>query len=209
MVKIKKLVIRNCTLVIVLLMLVMPVISFAYKLGDPLVPCNNTLNPCNFDAFMTLINNVIHFLLFYMAVPIAAIMFFYAGFLMVTSGGSSESKTRAKSIFSNAVIGLVLAAGAWLIVKTILSRGLDWVLDVCMGRKFFAKNFLPLYNRTMNFIKINLIASLILLLMVASPIISLAADTISGEPCDAVVPGKINNPICAKTIQELKNRDFC
>ncbi|MEK7147022.1 MAG: pilin [Patescibacteria group bacterium] len=112
----------------VLLMLVMPVVSFAYKLGDPLVPCNNTpaddgtiSNSCDFNAFMALINNVIHFLLFYMAVPIAAIMFFYAGFLMVTSGGSSESKTRAKSIFSNAVIGLVLAAAAWLIVKTILS----------------------------------------------------------------------------------------
>jgi len=70
---------------------------------------------------MALINNVIHFVLFYMAVPIAAIMFFYAGFMMVTSAGSSESKTKAKNIFSSAVYGLVIVAAAWLIVRTILS----------------------------------------------------------------------------------------
>ena len=106
-----------------LLVIVMPVFSFAAQ--DPelggLVPCDNVNTPCNFTAFMTLINKVIDFIFKYMAVPIAAIMFFYAGFLMVTSGGSSESKTRAKSIFSNAVLGLVAAAAAWLIVKTILS----------------------------------------------------------------------------------------
>src|SRR3989344_4526482 len=112
-------------------MLIMPVFSFAQTGWKGLVPCSNSTTavdgnvtpaePCDFNAFMTLIDTVIHFILFYMAVPIAAIMFFYAGFLMVTSGGSSESKTRAKSIFSNAVFGLVFAAGAWLIIMTILS----------------------------------------------------------------------------------------
>ena len=99
-----------------------------------LVPCNSNNAPvknsdgtvtqpipCDFNAFLALINTVIRFVLFYMAVPIAAIMFFYAGYLMVTSGGSSESKTKAKSIFSNTVLGLVFAAGAWLIIMTILS----------------------------------------------------------------------------------------
>ncbi len=118
--KIKKILISLA----VFLILLFPVFSFAAQ--DPsssgLVPCNNTpADLCDFTAFMKLINNVIDFIFKYMAVPIAAIMFFYAGFLMVTSGGSSESKTRAKSIFSNAVLGLVVAAGAWLIVKTILS----------------------------------------------------------------------------------------
>ncbi|OGI60560.1 hypothetical protein A2641_03440 [Candidatus Nomurabacteria bacterium RIFCSPHIGHO2_01_FULL_37_25] len=113
----------------VFLMLVAPVISFAAF--DPLkglVPCNNTpddsgtiAEPCNFTAFMKLINNIIDFILFYMAIPIAAIMFFYAGFKLVTSGGSTEARGKAKNIFTNAVIGLVLAAAAWLIVKTLLS----------------------------------------------------------------------------------------
>lgn len=110
-------------------MLVVPIFSFA----TILVPCNgNTTSvtnsdgtitapiPCDFNAFMTLINNVIHFILFYLVIPIAAIMFFYAGFELVTSGGSTEKRGVAKKVFTNAVIGLVIAAGAWLIISTIL-----------------------------------------------------------------------------------------
>ena len=92
-----------------------------------LVPCSNTpdasgkiLQPCDFNALMDLVNNIITFILFYMAIPIAAIMFAYAGFLLITAGGG-EAKTKAKGIFTNAVLGLLLAAAAWLIVSTILS----------------------------------------------------------------------------------------
>ena len=102
-----------------------------------LVPCgtDNPLTPltnhdCEFKDALTLINTVIHFILFNLAVPIAAIMFFYAGFKMVISGGNPESKTKAKEIFTNAVIGLAIAAGAWLIIRTILLilgyKG-DWI----------------------------------------------------------------------------------
>ena len=98
-------------------MLAIPVFSFAAGL----VPCGNTGQPaCDFNGFMTLINTVIRFILFDLVVPIAAIMFFYAGFLMVTSGGSAESKTKAKGIFTNAVFGLVIAVAAWLIIRTLL-----------------------------------------------------------------------------------------
>lgn len=113
------------------LILMMPSFSLvrAQEGWPGLVPCSNTpdngnISPsdlCDFDAFMKLINIVINFILFYMAMPIAAIMFFYAGFKLVTSGGNSEARGKAKNIFTNAVIGLVLAVGAWLIIKTILS----------------------------------------------------------------------------------------
>ncbi|KKP87894.1 hypothetical protein A2456_01685 [Candidatus Nomurabacteria bacterium RIFOXYC2_FULL_36_19] len=103
--------------VILLSILFMPVVSLAENFV--LIPCKGA--DCDFNGLMALINNVIHFVLFYMAVPIAAIMFFYAGFMMVTSAGSSESKTKAKNIFSSAVYGLVIVAAAWLIVRTILS----------------------------------------------------------------------------------------
>ncbi|OGI94941.1 hypothetical protein A2917_01920 [Candidatus Nomurabacteria bacterium RIFCSPLOWO2_01_FULL_42_17] len=93
-----------------------------------LVPCNNTpavdgtiAQPCDFNAFMNLINIVIKFILFSLVLPIAAIMFFYAGLKMVTSGGSAEARGKAKSIFTNAVLGLAIAVGAWLIIRTILS----------------------------------------------------------------------------------------
>lgn len=75
---------------------------------------------CDFNDLMNLINRVIRFILFSLAIPISAIMFAYAGFLLVTAGGG-EAKTRAKSIFSNTVMGLIFAAGAWLIIRTILS----------------------------------------------------------------------------------------
>lgn len=110
----------------------MPVVSFAaWTPGTPLVPCDNTptvtgtsvtyAHPCNFNALMTMVNTVISFILFGMAIPIAAIMFVYAGFELVTSGGSTEKRGIAKKVFTHAVIGIVLAVAAWVIVNTILS----------------------------------------------------------------------------------------
>jgi hypothetical protein len=68
---------------------------------------------------MVLIYNIINFVLFKLAMPIAGIMFAYAGVLFIFSQGG-ETTTKAKGIFGNVVIGIVLVAGAWLIVKTIL-----------------------------------------------------------------------------------------
>lgn len=83
-----------------------------------LVPCQDN---CDWNNLLLLVNNVVHFILFAMLVPIAAIMFCYCGFLMLTSGGESAKKTQAKKIFSNVVWGLVIAVAAWLIVETLLT----------------------------------------------------------------------------------------
>lgn len=118
---IKKFLIRNSALLIIFILLALPALSFAYTLGDPLVPTCPTTG-CGWNELMTLVNNVITFILEYMVIPIAAIMFFYAGFLMITAGGEAAgARTKAKSIFTNAVIGLIIAVAAWLIVRTILS----------------------------------------------------------------------------------------
>ncbi|MEI8270300.1 MAG: DUF5018 domain-containing protein [bacterium] len=87
-----------------------------------LVPCNTSKNPaeCGFNDLFKLINTVINFILIKMAVPIAAIMFAYAGFMLVSSAGSPEKRTEAKKIFINVAIGLVVVAGAWIFVHTIL-----------------------------------------------------------------------------------------
>jgi Type IV secretion system pilin len=116
--KIKKFLINNSAFVIVFMLLIMPSLSFAYTLGDPLVPpCTN----CGWNDLLLLVNNVITFILEYMVIPIAAIMFVYAGFELVTSGGSTEKRGIAKKVFTNTVIGLILAVAATLIVKMILS----------------------------------------------------------------------------------------
>ncbi|MFA6301173.1 MAG: pilin [Candidatus Paceibacterota bacterium] len=101
----------------IFLMFLMPALSSAV-----LVPCDNSAGqPCNFSALLQLVNSVIDYLLL-LAMPIAAIMFAYAGFLLVTAGGESAgAKTKAKSIFINAVFGFIIALAAWLIVKLILT----------------------------------------------------------------------------------------
>ena len=114
----------------IFLMLLIPVYSFAAGL----IPCGTDTppgnHPCEFKDFLDLINNVIKFILFKLVIPIAAVMFFYAGFQLVTSGGSTEKRGVAKNVFSSTVYGLVVAATAWLIIRTILQilgyKG-DWI----------------------------------------------------------------------------------
>lgn len=109
--------------VFILILVLIPVLSLAARL----VPsCSENLitGECTygFNELLTLVNNVVNFILFSLAIPIAAIMFFYAGFLMVTAGSeSASSRTKAKTIFTNTLIGLVIAAAAWVIVHTILT----------------------------------------------------------------------------------------
>lgn len=90
--------------------------SFIYAAG--LVPCDGS---CGFGDLLTLIGNVINFLLFRIAMPIAAIMFAYAGFLLLFSGGNPGARSKAKDIFVNVAFGLAIAMAAWLIITTILS----------------------------------------------------------------------------------------
>jgi hypothetical protein len=84
-----------------------------------LVTC---VNDCGWSKLIDMVNRVIKFILFDMVLPIAAIMFTYAGFLLVTAGGeAAHARAKAKEIFTNAVIGLVIAVAAYLIIQTILS----------------------------------------------------------------------------------------
>ena len=92
-----------------------------------LIPCGTIDNPTpcggsqGWNQLMTLINNVINFILFRLALPIAAIMFAYAGFELLTAGGDTSKMKKAKSIFLNVALGLVFAVAAWLIVDTVLT----------------------------------------------------------------------------------------
>ena len=104
----------------------------AFAALTPLVPCDGVEEKCDFNAFMKLINNIITFILFGLALPVAAVMFAWAGILLLTSGGSTEARGRAKNIFMNTALGLIIAAAAWLIVNTILSilvkpENVNWI----------------------------------------------------------------------------------
>lgn len=111
--------------VFVFMLILLPFVASA----DGLVPCGggvdtkgNIEEACDFNFLMNMVNNIIKFVLFKLAVPVAAIMCAYAGFKMVTAGGDSGSaREMAKNTLTNAVVGLALAAAAWLIIRTLLS----------------------------------------------------------------------------------------
>ncbi len=133
--------------VFLLVFTVFPSLSFATVTCDSngyvsgsLVPCGNDCNndgvvknmtggglppgtdheECTFDTLVTLAQNVINFLIFWLAAPIAAVMFMYAGFLMLTNNGNEAKVTQAKAIFGMVFWGLVVTIAAWLIITFIL-----------------------------------------------------------------------------------------
>jgi len=104
-------------------------VSFAEYTNENgvVVKCNTELDangqfvdPCTFDSVLAAINNVIDFLIYYMVIPIAAIVIMVAGFMYLTSGDSPYKRKKARKMLLNLVIGLVLALSAWIIVKFIL-----------------------------------------------------------------------------------------
>ena len=100
-------------------LLAVPVFVFGQEPEAPskLVPCNGA--DCTFDDLLILINNIINFII-YVSIPVAGVLFSYAGFLYITDGGSGSRVSQAKSIFQNVAVGFVIGLGAWLVVKVII-----------------------------------------------------------------------------------------
>lgn len=82
-----------------------------------IVPCNGT--DCTVCHLATLAQNVLNTGI-YMAVVLSAVLFAWAGWLAVTAGGSSEQIGKARSIFTNVTIGLVIILAGWLVVDTLM-----------------------------------------------------------------------------------------
>lgn len=117
---------------LLLTMLFVPIFAVA-KVSSGLIPCGNVSSggsiaagqECEFNDFIILAQNVINFLIFKIASPLAAIMFAYAGFLYLTNGGNESKVKQAHDIFWYVFIGLVVALAAWLVVNFILNFFLD------------------------------------------------------------------------------------
>lgn len=88
---------------------------------DPIVPCGNkTQSACNLCHLWELASNIINFISFNLAIPIATLLFVVAGILFLTSGGNEQRTGLAKSIFTNVVIGLLIIFCSWLLIDTLL-----------------------------------------------------------------------------------------
>jgi hypothetical protein len=117
---------RISSLILIAIVVLLPLASFAVtydsKLG--LVPCGSktgNTKACTLSDLVILIDQIINFILFYLAAPLGTLSIAVGGVLMITAGGDTGQLERGKSIFYNTVIGFVIAFGAWLIVKAILS----------------------------------------------------------------------------------------
>ncbi|MBI5045460.1 MAG: hypothetical protein HZC14_00385 [Candidatus Niyogibacteria bacterium] len=94
-----------------------PAISYA-----ALVTCGTGATACNLCDLITLANQLIDFMLIQLAAPLATISIIIGGVLMITAGGNESQLERGRQIFYYAVIGFVVALGAWLIVDLILQQ---------------------------------------------------------------------------------------
>lgn len=107
---------KRALFVVVLAIIFLSPVSVVFSATYGLIPCNGP--DCTFDSFVQLAQNLINYLIM-ISIPLTAIAFAYAGFLMVTSAGSEEKIKQGKAIFGKVLIGFLFILGAWLIVYTI------------------------------------------------------------------------------------------
>jgi len=112
--------------------IVAPLLSLAFLLtpmflvhSAGLISCggydvSGTVDQCHFGDIFETINNIIRGLIL-IAIPFAALLLSYAGYLYLTSAGDGGKVKKAHEIFKNVGVGLVIMLSAWLIINTILS----------------------------------------------------------------------------------------
>jgi hypothetical protein len=84
--------------------------------------CAVAYHPDNYGAceLVQLSNNIVRFIIGLIAV-VGAIIMVYAGYLLVTSRGNVSQMQRAKEMFTNILIGIVIMLSAFLVVNTVMS----------------------------------------------------------------------------------------
>ena len=81
-----------------------------------LVPCDGP--NCTYQDFMLLIQKVIMFLI-KVGIAFSAVVFAYAGWLYMTSGGDAGKVKQAHEMLTKVLWGFLFALGAFLIVQLI------------------------------------------------------------------------------------------
>ncbi len=130
----KKIILKIIVLVIAI---VFPALSFAQNAPPPLdysgfVKCDGVVKKdgsepqrdvkCDFVALVDTVNKGINWL-FIISIPIATVLFAYAGLLYLT--GASGNISKAKTIFTSVGIGFIIMITAWFVVRTAVG----WFLD--------------------------------------------------------------------------------
>ncbi len=89
---------------------------------NKVVPCDGTSlsgTECTVCHLATLAQNILNTAI-YIAVFLSAILFAWAGWVYMTAMGNMNKTTKAKKVFTNVAIGLVIILMGWLVVDTIM-----------------------------------------------------------------------------------------
>ena len=98
-----------------------PLVFCGYdKNGDNILSATTPGELCGFSDLITLIKALITDLVL-ISTLLAVAAFVYAGFILLTSGGNTSAKDKAKEIFKKVLIGYMWILAAWLVVYTITS----------------------------------------------------------------------------------------
>lgn len=123
MLKNKKLILDISAFIVVLMLLITPLISFAQDIdGDPIDPKSKSVkiyNPLGKEITIPgLIQDILEKAI-KIFIPVIALAIIYSGFLFVSAMGNTEKLKKAKDALLYTLIGAAILLGSWAIAKLI------------------------------------------------------------------------------------------
>lgn len=111
-----------------------PLVAFAGGLPQKIVTCSGALDSatqkaCTLCDLANTAQNILNTAI-YILVVLSAILFAWAGFKMLFSGGDTSEYAAGKRIFGNVIIGLVIILAGWMVIditmRTLLKQDPSW-----------------------------------------------------------------------------------
>ncbi|MCX6717603.1 MAG: pilin [Candidatus Taylorbacteria bacterium] len=110
----RQIIIRSFSILLLVLVL-LPFISFG-----AIVNCGNSdPSECNFYSITRMVNEGLKWFMG-ISISVVTISFAIAGGMMLLNPGDSAKRSKAKEVFKNTIIGLIIVLTAYLIVYTVL-----------------------------------------------------------------------------------------
>ncbi len=92
-----------------------PAVSYA-----ALVPCGTEGNPCTLCHFYILAQNMISFMMWYIAPALAIFIVAWGGFNILIAGSDPARKQAGRKAITAAIVGLLVVFGAWVVINQFL-----------------------------------------------------------------------------------------
>jgi hypothetical protein len=106
---------------LLLILIVAPTLASAAVGLPTIVPqeCNQAGGCPSICSLAQLAQNVLNGAI-YLAVVLSAVLFAWAGFMYLTNSANSSGVSKAKEVFFNVMVGLVIVVGGWLVIDVVM-----------------------------------------------------------------------------------------